>query len=215
MKRLFSFFMIISLLAATVWVVGFICFIGEVPPQTMQTDNVKSKASLGVVLTGAQGRIMHGMIMLYEGRINKLFISGVDEDVPAQDLFTSAGGALGQQLYKRFKSQITLGKDAKSTRGNAIEVRKFITKDPRDKKLIIITTNYHIPRGIHEFHRVFPNYTLIAEPVFSPQFPAEWWRNKNSVYLMISEYHKFGISYVAKQIARETKLSEILANNPL
>lgn len=215
MKRLFSFLMILALLAVTLWVVGLIWFIGEVPTRTTAANESKATAPVGVVLTGAQGRIMHGLIMLYEGRIQKLFITGVDADVPGEDLFRSAGGALAEQLAKRFKNKITVGKEARSTRGNALEAREYLDKNARNNKIIIITSNYHIPRGLHEFRRVFPNYTIIPEPVFSSQFPANWWKDEISIHLMISEYHKYVISYLAKQVARETKLSEILADNPL
>lgn len=215
MKKFFSFLMTVFLLLLTIWIIGFIWFIGEVPRQSMYNSEQKADAEIGVVLTGASGRIVHGLVMLHQKRITKLFITGVDEDVSTSDLFTSAGGALGTRLYNAYKKHISIGKDARSTRGNAIETRKFLEHIPRDRRIIVITSNYHIPRSMHEFNRVFPDYDLVAEPIFSPKFPAEWWRQKNSSLLMVSEYNKFVVSFIAKYIARETKLSEILANNPL
>ncbi|GEM_PF-1546245 len=216
MRRLFSLLMMLLLLAATLWMVGFIWFIGEVPRQSLHTTQTKEKLDVGIVLTGAQGRIVHGLIKLYEGQVPQLFITGVNKNVSDKQLFANTGNPLGSRLYERFKEKIFLGRDARSTRGNALETKKFLEGKTRTETLMLITTNYHMPRSLHEFRRVLPrNYIIIAEPVFSPKFPADWWRNKDSALLLVSEYHKLVISYVAKLVAQETQLSEILANNPL
>ncbi|MDG1287290.1 MAG: YdcF family protein [Rickettsiales bacterium] len=208
--------MILSLLAATLWVVGFVSFIGQVPKQTLGTPISQDKASLGVVLTGGQGRIIHGLIKLYEGRVPQLLITGVNENTSNKQLFANTGNPLGSRLYERFQKRIHIGRKARSTRGNALEVKEFLKGKPRTKSIMLITTNYHMPRSLHEFRRVLPDsYRIIAEPAFSPKFPADWWRNKDSALLLVSEYHKLAISYVMKLVAQETKLSEILADNPL
>lgn len=215
MKRLFSFLMFLILLAVTIWFIGFIWFIGEVPRQSLDDKPSTQKAALGVVLTGGHGRITHGLITLYEGRVSRLFITGVNENASNTDLFSSTGDKLSMKLYQRYKKQIHVGRDARSTRGNALEVKKFLKGQTHSKSILLITSNYHMPRSLHEFRRVFPGSEIIPEPVFSSQFPADWWRNQDSILLLVSEYHKLTISYMMKLLAQETQLSEILANNPL
>ena len=214
MRWLFSLIASLALILVTAWLVGFIWFIGEVPRHSLEAK-AKTKSDIGVVLTGAQGRIMHGLIALYEGRVANLYISGVNEDITDQQLFSSLGTPLGTKLYNQLQSKINIGREARSTRGNALEVQKFLKENKQHKTILLITTNYHIPRSLHEFNRTLPDYTIIAEPVFSPKFPPEWWKNKDSGMLLVTEYHKFLISYGINFVAQETHLSEILANNPL
>ena len=204
----------IGLIAGTVWLIGLIWFMGQVPKQSLY--HVKPPtAELGIVVTGARGRIMQGLITLHERRVKKLFISGVNEKITNDQLFSSTGTPLGKTLYQNHKNKIHIGREARSTRGNALELKQYLKKDRKKKTLLLITSNYHMPRAYHEFSRALPDYDIKTEAVFSPQFPAQWWKHEQSAKLLISEYHKFVISYFAKSIAQETRLSEILANNPL
>lgn len=216
MARFFSFLMMLVLLAVTLWLVGFIWFIGQVPRQSLAAPITATKADLGVVLTGGQGRITQGLITLHEGRIPALLISGVNENVTADQLFNSAGENVDHKLYVIHRPKIFLGKTARSTRGNALEVQDFIKKEfPKTKTILLITTNYHMPRSLHEFREALPEYTILPEPVFSPQFPVEWWKSKENTLLLISEYHKTAVSYTIQRIAQQTDLGKIIANNPL
>ncbi len=214
MKRLFSFLLLLALMIGLVWIIGFLWFIGQVPRQDLSSVN-KNTAQVGVVLTGAQGRIMHGLILLYEKRITQLYITGVNENVPDNELISALGNEQGEKLYNQFKSNITIDRNARSTRGNALETQEYLKDYPEINRLMLITSNYHLPRSMHEFKRVFPDFTLLAEPVFSPQFHVDWWTNKESAILMASEYHKFLISFVVKHVAQETQISEFIANNPI
>lgn len=220
MRQLFFLLLILALLAATVWGVGFVWFIGQVPMQSLDTAKNKEKASIGIVLTGAQGRIMHGLILLYEKRIDQLFISGVNENVTDAELFASAdptptGKKLAQRLYQQFHGEIFVGRKAHSTRSNALEVKDFLAERGGNHTLMLITTNYHMPRSLMEFEHALPDHKIIAEPVFSPQFGSDWWQHEDSISLLINEYHKTIISWALKFFKRETRYRELLENYSL
>lgn len=214
MSRIFSYLMILFLLATTIWVIGLVWFIGEVP-QYSNDKTTPAKADIGVVLTGGQGRITHGLIMLYEKRVPQLIISGVNADVSNKDLFSSKDNPLKAKLYNANKHLIILGREAGSTHENADEVKKILVERPRVKSMLLVTTNYHMPRSMYEFTEAFPNYTIIGEPVFSPKFPINWWKNKDSILLLVSEYNKLIISSAMKNIGQDTPLSEFIKNNSL
>ena len=216
MISFFKTLIFFALLAALCWFIGFIWFIGQVPGTSLKQSLSPPKAEIGVVLTGDNGRIIHGLLALYEKKVDTLFISGVNATISDDALFSSLGNDLGIKLYELLKANIVIGRDARSTRGNALESYEFFQKQPQIKSFTLITSNYHVPRALHEFQRVFSeDYTVYLYPAYTEKFPADWWRYKHSSLLMASEYHKFLISYFAQFLAQETQLSEFLANNPL
>ena len=65
-------------------------------------------------------------------------------------------------------AQVTLGRWAASTRGNALEAAAWV-RDHDIRTLIVVTAYYHMPRALTELRRALPGVTLYPEPVLRPQ----------------------------------------------
>jgi uncharacterized SAM-binding protein YcdF (DUF218 family) len=58
--------------------------------------------------------------------------------------------------------------------------------------LIVVTSNYHMPRAMAEIAHRLPDATLVPFPVISDRLRAEpWWTSAATTKLLISEYLKF------------------------
>jgi uncharacterized SAM-binding protein YcdF (DUF218 family) len=215
-RKFFSSLFFLTFLAGTAWLIGFIWFIAQVPSPSL-TKSANPKTDIGVVLTGSNGRITHGLLMLHEQKFKNLLITGVNPNIPKSKFFKTDTKSSSSKLFQLYRNRITLGRDARSTRGNALEVKKYLGafRTPV-KSITVITSNYHMPRGLHELKRELPaSIKLMSEPAFTPEFPVNWWQELNPTLLLISEYHKTLISYAAQFVTEETELNEFLANNPL
>ena len=61
-------------------------------------------------------------------------------------------------------AQVTLGRDATTTRGNADETAAW-AKENAIRSLIVVTAHYHMPRALTEIARAAPDLTLYPMPV--------------------------------------------------
>ncbi len=70
---------------------------------------------------------------------------------------------------------VDLDHSAVNTVGNAAETRRW-AQGPRFRSLIVVTSNYHMPRTMAELGRQLPDVALIPFPVVSDKLRAEpWW----------------------------------------
>ena len=99
---------------------------------------------LGVVFTGAPGRLEFGADLLRKGQIERLFVSGVGRQTEQAELARSLG--LPPPLAD---CCFALGYEATSTRGNFCEVQDLsATGWPRaaDTPAYLVSSYYHLPR---------------------------------------------------------------------
>ncbi len=126
---------------------GFMSFHDEIAarePQTMpRADGI-------VVLTGGAQRVNDALSLLAKGHGRKLLISGVYERTNRDELAKQAGG--GRAMLD---CCVDLGKGARNTIGNAIETRRW-TEANGFRSLIVVTSNYHMPRTLEEFRHALP-----------------------------------------------------------
>jgi uncharacterized SAM-binding protein YcdF (DUF218 family) len=161
------------------WGGGLIWFIfiatgtAPLPPRT---DGI-------VALTGGASRIETALHLLAEGHADRLLISGIGSgiDLPA---LAHRAGLDPAPLSER----VTLGRNAASTRGNAIETAEWAERN-MVQSLIVVTAYYHMPRALAELKRTMPGVRLFAWPVLPPH--AGEARSQPSLRLMIEEYNKF------------------------
>ena len=137
-----------------------------------------------VVLTGGPERIPAAVRLLEQKTARRLLISGVYPATTARQLsrITRAEASL-------FKCCVDLDKRAPDTRGNAAEAADWASKHGF-RKIVVVTSDYHILRAIVEFSRAMPNVELVAYPVASSDAkrPA---RSSSMLRLWISEYVKY------------------------
>ena len=95
-------------------------------------------------------------------------------------------------------SQIESGRLTPSlnTLGNAIETRHWAER-LGFHSLIVVTSNYHMPRAMAEIEHQLPNVALLPFPVVSDRLKAEpWWTNGATAKLLVSEYLKYILTHV-------------------
>src|ERR1700758_3254955 len=186
---------IASLLAVAVVAaaVGFIGFLSQLrgteskPPRT--ADGI-------VVLTGGASRVSDAMELLADGYGRRLLISGVHPASGASDISRSLTD--NQSLLN---CCVDLDRSAVNTRSNAAETRRWV-QERGFKSLIVVTSNYHMPRAIVELSHAMPDITLIPFAVVGDKWREEpWWTNGATVRLLLSEYVKYVAAEVRVRLA--------------
>ncbi|HEY5084101.1 MAG TPA: YdcF family protein [Rhizomicrobium sp.] len=171
---------------------GFAWFVLNIPSEEVTLDR---KADGIVVLTGAAARIPDAIELLAAERGKRLLISGVHRDTRAREI------ARLTPLYSRyFTCCIDLDRSALNTFGNALEAKRW-ARDHNFNSLIVVTSNWHMPRAMAELEHQLPDVTLIAYPVISPKLKDEpWWSNLDSARLLFSEYLKYLFAQIRMRI---------------
>lgn len=177
-----------------VWFAGLVWFVCTFPTAPAKL-NVQTDAI--VVATGGAGRLEKGFTLLLEGKAPRLFISGVEVGVELPELLKQkeiAPIAASIPLEK-----VELGHNARSTFQNAEETSAWV-KQNHIKNFRLVTGNYHMPRSMLEMQQSMPDVTILPEPVFPAEFSGNWLTTESALFLVLSEYHKFLISYAAHRI---------------
>ncbi len=174
---------VVSGSAAAALVAGFVAFASAVPTEEIEL----SRSADGiVVLTGGALRIRDAIELLAAGRGQRLLITGVN---PATN---SHGLSQLVPVYKRlFDCCIDLDHSAINTVGNALAAREW-SKRRNFRSLIVVTSNYHLPRAMAELAHQLPDVGLVPFPVVPQRSRQEpWWTDAARTRLMASEYVKY------------------------
>lgn len=176
---------LISILAALAWVIGLFFFIKGLPHADPAV--AAEKADGAVVYTGVGGaRVLTGMAVLAEKRAGRLLISGVNPETTRSHLAEMWTGE-----EEDFECCVDLGLEARTTEGNAREVRDW-ARAHGFKRLILVTSDYHMPRALLETKAQLPEATIIPQAVDSGYVghagrPPNW----DSLRQLAFEYTKF------------------------
>jgi uncharacterized SAM-binding protein YcdF (DUF218 family) len=175
----------ILLLVLLLWTVGLLAFGDRVArstpaPEPPQADGV-------VALTGASSLRIDAAIRLLElGKGKRLLISGVNREVRPAELRDVSRGA-----GRAYDCCVDLGFAAKDTQGNARETADW-ARDHGFKSLIVVTSDYHIPRSMLELSASMPDVKLHPYPVETDTLDARgWWRRGGDSKRLIYEYSKY------------------------
>jgi len=171
----------LAFVAATV--LGFIGFLA----QLRNTETRPERQADGiVVLTGGASRVSDAMELLAAGYGKRLLISGVHPTIAAADISRSV-----QEGQGLFHCCVDLDHSAVNTRSNALETRRWV-RERGFKSLIVVTSNYHMPRAIVELSHAMPDITLIPFAVVGDKWRGEpWWSSGATFRLVLSEYVKY------------------------
>jgi uncharacterized SAM-binding protein YcdF (DUF218 family) len=181
---------------ATVFVAAAVGFVGFVS-QLHGAETRPSRTADGiVVLTGGSSRVSDAMELLADGYGKRLLISGVHPTSPASDISRSVTD--NQALMS---CCVDLDRSAVNTRSNAAETRRW-ARERGFKSLIVVTSNYHMPRAIVELTHAMPDITLIPFAVVGDKWRDEpWWTSGATMRLLLSEYVKYVAAEVRVRLA--------------
>ena len=160
--------LLILILALALLAGGFLWFVRlmpstEVPPER-NADGI-------VVLTGGAFRINDALDLLAAGRGQRLLISGVNPLTRPREISNFM-----PEHRRLFGCCVDLGHAATNTVGNAVETRRWV-QERGFHSLIVVTSNFHMPRAMAELARQLPDVALIPYAVVSDKVRVEaWWR---------------------------------------
>lgn len=164
------------------WGAGFALFLAALPPEPADPP----RGAGIVVLTGGAGRVGEGLRLLEADPSARLLVSGVHEATGLADLMRGEGRD-GEALAGR----VTLGRTARSTRGNAEETAAWARTQAIDT-LVVVTSAYHMPRALLLLRRALPEARLVPHPVTPPAWREPWGRlSPASLRLAAQEYVKW------------------------
>ena len=147
------------LIIASICVLNIYFFLQEVKKVEFNTATNINKIDGIVVLTGDQYRIAKGIELLKNYPDKKLLISGVNKNINAIDIMKKF-----PNNKNFFQCCIDLGKDAKNTFENIIETFEWM-KSNEFNSIIIVTSDYHVPRVKLEINRFIDNQQIFYEAV--------------------------------------------------
>jgi len=163
--------------------VGFGWFIFNIAGDEVTLD---TRADGIVALTGAAARIPDAIELLATDRGKRLLITGVHRATSSKEI------ARLTPLYSRyFTCCIDLDRSALNTFGNALETKRW-ARAHNFNSLIVVTSNWHMPRAMAELAHQLPDVTLIAYPVISEKVKTEpWWSSLDTARFLFAEYLKY------------------------
>lgn len=174
---------VIAALLAAALTFGFVIFATSV---TRSPLGGQPSADGIVVLTGGESRIVEGARLLKEKRGKRLLISGVNRQTRREDVERASG-----LDHAAFTCCVDLGYEALDTVGNADEARTWANANGY-KSLIVVTSSYHMPRGLAELSLAMPGRALIPHAVTPRSFPdSGWWLHVRTTRVLLSEYLKY------------------------
>lgn len=191
------------LTATAALVAGYVIFAlsldREEPELSARADGI-------VALTGGSDRVLNAAQLLARGQARRMLITGVNRATRSSVLAKML--PVSQDV---FECCVDLGYQAMDTAGNAAETRDWAHAHNITGSLIVVTSNYHMPRALAEISTALPDITLTPFPVVSEHVNvADWASDMRVAELIGSEYLKYlGVLLrVHLQPERETEPAE-------
>jgi len=173
--------------------IGFVGFLSQLRDIETKPDR---QADGIVVLTGGSSRVSDAMELLAAGYGKRLLISGVRPTNAASDISRSLPDS-----HSWLACCVDLDRSAVNTRSNAAETRRWV-RERGFKSLIVVTSNYHMPRATVELSHAMPDIVLIPFAVVGDKWRDEpWWTSGATLRLLLSEYVKYVAAEVRVRLA--------------
>jgi uncharacterized SAM-binding protein YcdF (DUF218 family) len=182
--RLIGFFtMTVAVVGLFVLTAGFFWFAAQIADGEV---NIERKADGIVALTGAASRIPDAIELLAAERGKRLLITGVHRATSASEI-----ARLTPLYSKFFTCCIDLDRSALNTLGNALETKRW-AREHNFNSLVVVTSNWHMPRAMAEIAHQLPDVALIPYPVISEKVKSEpWWQSAGTAQFLAAEYLKY------------------------
>lgn len=186
MRRASRLAAVLALVAAVACGAGFAWFLHRVA----EPMHLPKHADAIVAFTGGPDRVETALRLLAEGRADRLLLSGIGGGANLAEL-----ARLAELDPRPIAARVSIGREATSTRGNALETAAWAHANGVNS-LLVVTASYHMPRALAELGRALPDVALYPVPVVPRDGTAAPLR------LTAEEYVKF--------LAAETGLTALL-----
>lgn len=191
--------LVIIAIVALIWLVGLFAFADRVRGLTPAEEPARADAI--VALTGPSSERVNAAIRLLEqGKGQRVLISGVNREVRRRELRELTPGS-----SRLFNCCVDLGFEAEDTVGNAQEIAAWARAKGYDD-LIVVTSDYHMPRSLVEIRGALPGVRLTPYAVSTPSLDnARWWRAAVTARRMTLEYMKYLVALGREGVERVTR----------
>jgi uncharacterized SAM-binding protein YcdF (DUF218 family) len=179
---------------------GFLAFVYHLDRFEQKPE---TRADGIVAMTGGAQRIGDAIDLLAQGYAKRLLISGVNERTNRDQISN-----LNPGQRRLFDCCVDLDYRARNTIGNAIETRRWAEANGFDA-IIVVTSNYHMPRTLAELDHALPNLQKIPYPVAATIDPHDWWRNPSVAKVLFMEYLKFLAVVVRTHVEDDPEQSSV------
>ncbi|MDB5591623.1 MAG: hypothetical protein JWR86_2148 [Enterovirga sp.] len=161
-----------------------------------QAEREPNRADAIVVLTGGAQRIEDAVDLLAKGYAGRLLITGVNEKTSRDAIARLTPGQ--RDLVE---CCVDLGYRARNTVGNAAEIARWV-RSRSFVSLIVVTSNYHLPRALAELDEALPEIRKIPYAVVaSGRTQDGFWPSATRARVLVSEYVKFVAVSVRTRLA--------------
>jgi uncharacterized SAM-binding protein YcdF (DUF218 family) len=163
-----------------IWVVGLVAFAQRIERSIPPAEPPVADAV--VALTGASDlRLEAAARLLERGKGKRLLISGVNREASRDDILEVSRAV--KPIYDCYTAADTIG--------NAGEIAEW-ARGKGFTRLIVVTSDYHMPRSILEIRAAMPEAVLIEYPVATGLVDVGgWWRKEGDARRLIVEYSKY------------------------
>ncbi len=187
-------FALCALLALLIGV-GFIWFIRHVPAEEVPLDR---NADGIVALTGGASRIADAIELLASGRGKRLLISGAYRATNSKEI-----SRLNPEFDRWVRCCVDFDRSL-NTLGNALETKRW-AESRGFRSLIVVTSNYHMPRALAEIAHQLPDIALVPFPVVSDRQRSE---RLATMRRMFVEYVKFVFAKVRMGLSPDPEMRD-------
>ncbi len=172
-----------AILLLVMLIIGFIVFANGVDRERREPAHAADGIT---VLTGGVSRIDQAMKLLAKKKAKRVLITGVNRGTTLEQL-----KALASKGKQYFACCVDIDKQARNTIDNATETAQWVTLNGYGS-VIVVTSNYHMPRALAELERAIPGVDFVPYPVVDNNVHVErWWQYPGTTRLLLSEYLKY------------------------
>src|SRR5207247_6863687 len=146
-----------------------------------------------VASSGGASRIADAIELLASGRGKRLLISGAYRATNSKEI-----SRLNPDFERWVRCCVDFDRSL-NTLGNALETKRW-AESRGFRSLIVVTSNYHMPRALAELAHQLPDVALVPFPVVTDRQRAEWLATMRRPFF---EYVKFVFAKVRMGVSPE------------
>lgn len=204
MRAVFRFCRFAAIVLLVGFAAGFFAFVSSL--RDYGGEAAPGEAQGIVALTGGTQRISDAIDLLARGYGQRLLISGVNETTTRAEIAKLNPGQLSL-----LECCVDLDRRARNTIGNAIETRRWVG-EREFSSIIVVTSNYHMPRTMLELDNAMPGVRKIPHAVSPTGVDVDnWWRDPVAARLLGQEYVKYLTVWLRTSLEGDPELSRMAA----